>query len=180
MQPLAQCPRCSKTVPNSASFCRRCGHALVKERNFEAPQLPARALIEPAPLDYLRPRFRQEGSRWVTIARLPTNGQWHQVKAALSRGRIESLMGDGEDIDPGAPHVDAAGIALKVRQHDAERAMKIMNAVKHGSHWCPRCGSTFFEELPLPWWCMIWSILFLGIAPFEPKRFACRNCENRW
>jgi hypothetical protein len=180
MQSTVKCPRCSKTVPNSASFCRRCGHALGKECDLEAPQLPARALIEPAPLDYLRPRVRPEGSRWVTIARFPSTAQWHQAKAALSRGRIESLMSDGEDIDPGAAHADAAGLALKVPKGDAERARKILDAVKHGADWCPRCGSTFLEELPLPWWWMIWSILFLGIAPFEPNRFVCRNCQHRW
>lgn len=180
MQSLVQCPRCSKTVPDSASFCRRCGHALGKEADPEAPRLAARAPNDTAPLDYLRPRVHPEGSTWVTIARFPTTGQWHQAKAALSRGRIESLMGDGEDIDPGAAQVDAAGIALKVLDGDAERALKILEAVKLGSDWCPCCGSTFIEELPLAWWWMIWSILFLGIAPFEPKRFVCRNCRHRW
>lgn len=128
-------------------------------------------------VDYYRARMSRDAVPWVVVARLPTTRQWHQARAALARGHIESLMGDGEDVG-GSP--SGIGIALLVPDSERARAKTILEAVKNGMDWCPRCGSTSLQTLPLPWWWVIWSILFLGVAPFSPPRFECRACGNRW
>lgn len=140
--------------------------------------------VLPAPcLDYFRatPVVRDTVESWKMIARIDTTAQWHQARAALSRGHIPALMGDGEDVaSVGEYSPSQIGIALLVPEPDAARAATILNAVRDGLNWCPRCGSTFLETLPLPWWWVIWSILFLGVAPFAPPRFECSRCGNRW
>jgi hypothetical protein len=121
---------------------------------------------------------------WVVIDRPPTTGQWHRAKAALGRGHIETLMGKGSD----APDGDAAasrndeeiGIELLVRETDAPRARLILEAIKVSADWCPLCGSISFRLLPVPWWWIPWSIIFLGVAPFAPKRFEYKSRGHRW
>ena len=115
----------------------------------------------------------------MEVARPDTTGAWHQARAALARGRIDSLMGDGEDVSTEGPG-GGNGIALLVAESNAARARIILDAVRHGFDSCPACGSTFLGVLPLPWWWVVWSILFLGIAPFSPPRFECRCCGHRW
>ena len=89
-------------------------------------------------------------------------------------------MGDGQDIAQGAEISEDDGIALQVAESQAERAIIILNANREGVEWCPNCGGTLIDVLPLPWYWVIWSILFLGIAPFSPPTRRCRNCGNQW
>lgn len=131
------------------------------------------------PIDYYSARVR-EPEPWVTIARFATTAQWHQARALLARGQIESLMGDGEDISECAQRFAAEqGIALAVRQSKAQRAQAVLRVCRSGKRWCPRCGSDDLREVPLPWYWVIWSIIFLGIAPFAPPRWICRRCGRR-
>lgn len=90
-------------------------------------------------------------------------------------------MGDGEDVSSAGEYSpNQIGIGLLVPEPEAVRAMTILDAVQGGVDWCPRCGSRFLQVLPLPWWWVLWSILFLGVAPFSPPRFECCQCGNRW
>ena len=140
------------------------------------PLPPSRGV---APLGYFRADMDPGPAEWVTVARPPTTAQWHRAKAALSRGGIESLMGEGHDAE--SPDADPRdGIALKVMHSQQSRAAIILRANESGEEWCPRCGSVVPRELPLPWYWMLWSVLFLGVAPFAPPKLQCRECGHRW
>ena len=132
-----------------------------------------------SPLDYFRPTVNFGANRWYPVARFPTVAHWHRARAALARGHIESLMGEGEGVQP-SDDSDIGGIVLSVREGEVGRALIILNAVKTKMDWCPLCGSTRLEKLRQPGWWTLWSVLFLGLAPFEPPRFACRDCGHRW
>jgi hypothetical protein len=160
-------------------------------RSTRPPPLPPSARVLPLPalpvepggpaLDYYRPAMQAGTPQWVTLARFPTTARWHQARAAMSRGKIESLMGEGEDVASDASEfLWTDGIALKVPESELPRAIIILQAVRDGKEWCPRCGLVNLEALRLPWWWMIWSVLFLGVAPFSPPRFQCSNCGHRW
>jgi hypothetical protein len=146
------------------------------------PAAPAPAFPH-VPLSYyhVAPASCRERENWTFITRLDTTAAWHQARAALARGHIASLMGEGEDASAeGVYSPQQAGISLLVPEPDVARALTILDAVKNGHDWCPKCGSTHLQVLPLPWWWVIWSILFLGVAPFSPPRFECRRCAHRW
>ena len=138
------------------------------------PPLPA------LPIDYYTPPIDPGPEQWVIVARFATTGQWHQARAALQRGHIASLMGHGEDLPAGEQIThDWEGIELKVPQPQAQRAALILERTRSGKRWCPRCGSDELQNRALPWYWVLWSILFLGIAPFAPARWVCRNCGKR-
>lgn len=136
--------------------------------------------LPPLPIDYYTPPVDPGPQQWVTVARLATTAQWHQARAALAHGRIESLMGRGEDLPAGASIAHSwEGIELKVPQSQAQRAAIILEHTRSGKRWCPRCGSADLHTRSLPWYWVFWSVLFLGIAPFAPARWLCRNCGKR-
>jgi hypothetical protein len=173
------------------------GESFSSDRRSEPPPLPQRAIALPPPplpalgapvfaplpalpLDYRRADMIRD-QRWVPLARFPTTSQWHQARAALARGRIESRMGEGQDEAGGdALRGDYEGIELLILQSEIPRARLILDAAKNALEWCPQCGSTEVQTLPLPWWWLILSVLFLGVAPFSPPRFSCRRCTHRW
>jgi len=100
----------------------------------DAPRLvlPLPALPPDDPgirLDYYRPIIVTGTGRWCGIGRFPTTAKWHQARAALGRGHIEPMMGEGEDVGPNADP-NSEGIALYVRQGDVTRALAILDAVK--------------------------------------------------
>ena len=135
----------------------------------------------PSPLPMLRMEYFSRPParevRWVTIMRLASPAQWHQARAALQRSHIPSLMGS-EPEDVAGSGADGA-IALQVPEADTERAGAILQHALSGRRWCPRCGSPNLKDLGLPWYWVAWSVLFLGIAPFVPPRWECRQCGKR-
>jgi hypothetical protein len=145
------------------------------------PPLPIPLPPIPAlPINYYTPAVDPGPEEWVAVARLATTGQWHQARAALARGHIESLMGEGEDLPAGAEIEHPwEGIVLKVPKSQVERAALILEHCRTGKRWCTRCGSADLETRRLPWYWVIWSVLFLGIAPFCPARWICRNCGKK-
>ncbi len=73
---------------------------------FEGPRPPplpvllesdAPAAVHAGTVDYYRPE-RIEIDHWLEVTRCSTVAQWHQSRAALGRGQIPSIMGDGEDL----------------------------------------------------------------------------------
>jgi hypothetical protein len=111
---------------------------------------------------------------WVLLTRLPTIAQWHQAKAALLRANIQCRMGDGEENDA------AGGIGMIVMSSDVPRAIRVLEFVKSGANWCPRCGCKSLRVLPMPGWWLFLATVFLGVPPFEPRRFECENCGHQW
>ena len=129
------------------------------------------------PLEYRTERI--DVGPWVMVARLPTTAAWHQARSVLARGQIESLMGEGEEAPSSEGTCTDSGIALMVPQADAPCAQIILEHCAAGQRWCPRCGSDQLQPAPVPWYWVIWSILFLGIAPFAPPRWVCCHCGKR-
>ena len=125
-------------------------------------------------MDYYNPGPAGAPIRWVTIGKLDSVAQWHKARAALDRSQIQALMGEGNGVAAGD-----GGIEIKVPEPDAERATIILQNCLADRRWCPRCGSADLQTLPVPWYWTLWSILFLGVAPFSPPRWACRNCGKR-
>lgn len=156
--------------------------------DYFGPQRPPRLPPRPPPLpvvsvgalNYYRHVPSLDLADWAVLKRFHTTAQWHQARAALARGHIESLMGEGEDVQTWPDADDSVGIELLVPKTEVARANLILQAVAAGADWCPRCGSMELTKLRLPWWWVFWSILFLGVAPFSPPRFECRHCWNRW
>lgn len=146
------------------------------DHRLSPPPLPKPVL----PIEYFSPLGARAPEPWIVIARFDSPAQWHQAKALLGRSQIESLMGHGEDM-PGSHQsvVCGDGIGLAVRQSEAQRAQTILRECRSGKRFCPRCGSDDLQERPLPWYWVIWSIVFLGIAPFAPARWCCRQCGEK-
>jgi hypothetical protein len=142
------------------------------DASFWPAPIPLPTAAEAQPLEYYRPAPQVPG--WIILTRLPTITQWHQAKTALQRGNITCRMGDGAENDA------AGGIGLLVMPADASRGAAILEFIKSGKDWCPRCGCKLLQILPLPWWWPILAAAFLGVPPFYPKRFACKQCAHRW
>lgn len=107
--------------------------------------------------------------RWQSVASFASAAEWHHARARLSRAGIEAQMGQ----TPG--QLDCL---LLVPEADAEQAHAMLQT-RAGVHYCPRCGSNQIAKTRTPWLWMLWSVLFLGVAPFDPPRWACRNCGKQ-
>jgi hypothetical protein len=107
--------------------------------------------------------------RWQSVAGFATAAEWHHARARLTRAGIDAQMGQS----PGM-----SDCLLLVPEADAERAF-VMLQFSTQVRYCPRCGSSQLTQTRMPWLWMLCSIPFLGVAPFDPPRWACRNCGKR-
>jgi hypothetical protein len=129
-------------------------------------------LANPVPaqqvLSYASP-VRTTAGQWYAVATFDSAGAWHQARASLTRAGIEAQMGQS---------IGVVDYVLLVPIADAEQAHAMLQ-FPAGVRFCPRCGSKQIVQTRMPWLWMLWSVSFLGVAPFDPPRWSCRNCGKQ-
>jgi hypothetical protein len=146
---------------------------MANPRTQAPPPLPTPAL------DYFRPAMAIPAN-WLTLTIVANPGQWHHTRAALTRANIQCQMAEGIPVVIDEKGRSMKSFALLVPQADLPRAAAILEAMKSGREWCPRCGSTDSRRLPMPWWWLVIAIPFLGVPPYSPPRLECKSCGNKW
>jgi hypothetical protein len=111
---------------------------------------------------------------WAVATRCRSAGQWHSLKNALAKAKIQALMNTIPESN------NERDIELLVPKAQLDRADLIIKAHQLGIDWCPRCGSTAVKKIPLPWKWKLLDILLLGLLFYMPPRKECHSCGNRW
>ncbi|GEO05968.1 hypothetical protein AAE02nite_36320 [Adhaeribacter aerolatus] len=129
----------------------------------------------------------------VTVATFPEAIEAHIYRNRLEAEGIPSVIAD-ENIISNQPWHSIAygGVKLRVRAQDQEKALALVNEIRHGliaetdegetykPLTCPVCSSQNLKQKQISGiWPLIKSILFL--YPMRTRvKLTCLNCGYRW
>ena len=130
----------------------------------------------------------------VTVATFPEAIEAHIYRNRLETEGIPCVIAD-ENVVSNQPWHSIAygGVKLRVRAQDQEKALALINEMRHGPQadeteddeyssppTCPICESKRIKQKSnTGTWSLIKSVLF--VFPVETqKKFICLNCGYRW
>jgi predicted nucleic-acid-binding Zn-ribbon protein len=134
----------------------------------------------------------------VTVATFPEAIEAHIYRNRLEAEGIPSVIAD-ENIISNQPWHSIAygGVKLRVRAQDQEKALALINEIRHGlitqpgqdeadmdenyeAPTCPVCNSQRLRQKQISGiWSLIKSVLFL--YPMRTRiKLTCLNCGYRW
>lgn len=129
----------------------------------------------------------------VTVATFPEAIEAHIYRNRLEADGIPSVIAD-ENVVSNQPWHSIAygGVKLRVRAQDQEKALALINEIRHGiiketdpaatyaAPACPVCNSQNLKQKPVTGvWPLIKSILFFYPVQTQIK-LTCLNCGYRW
>ncbi len=173
------CPKCRDEFQDWVKGCPDCGENLVEK-------------LEPVP----KPVVSNENpEQLVTIGSFLNPIEAHIISKKLESEGIWSFVADEHIVTANWFYSTAiGGVRVKVRESDAEVALKILHAQNEPQELppvgegCPKCGSAdiHYEPFHLRPMFIFWlvEVIFGGdvglLLPLVKRKWKCNACGHQW